>query len=259
MIVLYIILSIILIIFILLHFSIVFYVNASDKETDVKVKFVFLKLYPLKEKDKKSKRMSKRKKKKLEKELQKEKTDYESLLKKVKIDNPDILIQNHTSEESTKESKDTSCDTDKDKSEEKQEKESDENKEKLTDKIDDLKNKWESIKPYIPLGKKAVKKLIKAIRIRGLRLDLSVADPDAYECAMLYGKTNIAVYNVLGILTRFFSVSIEHININCRFNSDETEYDFFCKIKIRPSTLIALAVVILVKFIYTNFKIKKQD
>ena len=102
MIILYIILSIILLIFILLNFSIVLYVNLSNDSQEIKVKYLFFTLYPMKEKVEKEKNKkfqkwkAKRKRKKLEKELAKEKKAYNELLEKLDKQKDGIKIEDTT-------------------------------------------------------------------------------------------------------------------------------------------------------------------
>ena len=274
MIALYVILSIILLIFILLHFSVVLYVDYTNNKLTAKAKYLFFTIYPLKEKKtnkKRQARKNKRKKKRLEKELAKEKAKVEKINKKqqsttvaanesinktihetvVEI-NPEEVKPENKSEPNLSENNENKILSSEDKTEE------DDKENKLFSKLDDFKDKWEDIKPYIPLGKKSVKKLIKSIRITDLTINIAVADEDAYECALLYGKMNGIVYGLLGIITRFLTVSIKKVNISAKYNSPESEYSFSGNIKTRPSTIIALAVFILFKYIYTKLKLQKQ-
>ncbi len=276
MIALYIILSVILIIFILLHFSVVLTFDYSDKKFTLKAKYLFFTIYPLKEKKKNKKRQirkNKRKKKKLEKKLTKEKAKYNKLKKKEQPQNAPVSDSANQPIHETKVKIDDEVnvpekelrDKPDDKPQHKSENlssddiEEQKNKNKIFEKLDDLKDKWEEIKPYIPLGKKAVKKLIKAIRIFDLKIDIDVANEDAYECAMSYGKMNGAVYGALGVITSFLTVSIKNVNISAKYNSSDSEYECSGKIKTRPSTIIALAVFILIKYIYTKFKLEKRN
>ena len=277
MIALYIILSVILLIFILLHFSVVLSVDYSDNKFTAKAKYLFFTIYPFKEKKKNKKRQirkNKRKKKKLQKKLAKEKAKYEKLKKKKQQQSKSVTDSINQPIHETKEkidSEDNVPDNEpKDKSDDKHQhkaenfpfndgNEEESEKNKLFEKLDDLKDKWEDIKPYIPLGKKAVKKLIKAIRVTDLKIDIAVADEDAYECAMSYGKMNGAIYGALGVITSFLTVSIKKVNISAKYNSPDSEYAFSGKIKTRPSTIIALAVFILFKYIYTKFKLEKRE
>lgn len=276
MIALYIILSVILLIFILLHFSVVLSVDYSDNKFTAKAKYLFFTIYPFKEKKKNKKRQirkNKRKKKKLQKKLTKEKAKYAKLSKKQQQQSTPVSDRINQPIHENKEkidSEDNAPENEpKDKPDDKpqhkaenfpfdDDSEKGKNINKLFGKIDDLKDKWEDIMPHIPLGKKAVKKLIKAIRITDLKIDIIIADEDAYECAMSYGKMNGAVYGALGVITSFLTVSIKKVNISAKYNSPDSEYEVSGKIKTRPSTIIALVVFILFKYIYTKFKLEKR-
>lgn len=276
MIALYIILSIILLIFILLHFSIVLHVDYTKENFNVKAKYLFFTIYPLKEKkpNKKKKkrktkgRLSKRKKKKLQEELAKEKSEYEALLKKVKSEQIDVdttkIEENKLSNEDNQ-SNEKSEDTQNTVLEEEPirkkggKTKKDKKIEIAANKLEEAKEKWEKIKPYVPVGRKVVRKLIKAIRISDLKIEIIVADEDAYECALSFGKVNAIVSSIVGVLASFFTLSIKKINIKPKFNSSEGDYAFSCNIKTRPSALLAIGVFILFKFIYTNLKIRKQE
>lgn len=245
MLALYIILGIILFVVIILHFPVVASIDVAKEKFEFKVKFLFFSIYPLKEK--KPKKMSQRKKKRLEKKLQKEKQAYKKSLEKtkqVKNQKPQALKTDDKPLEEKKSSDNIKSEKPKD------------NEQKLKDKFSGYKEKWEKIKPYIPIGKKALKKLIKAIKIRQLDVYIAVCNEDAYECAMNYGKVNAAVYNALALIKQFFAVSIKHIAIDCKFNSNESDYKLGCKIKSRPSTIILIAMFILVSYIHTNVKLR---
>jgi len=297
MIVLYVLLGIIIFIFIVLHFSIVAEATFSNEKKDIKVKFLFFTIYPLKEKVKKVKKKpkkpkkskkpkklkNKRKKEKLLKKLEKEKQDYKNaLIQADKVSNRENafkeflpksegevrqniekVVEKNLGENldkqtsKTNEKPNSKGKTEKEKKKIKQKKDKKEKSE--NNKFDELKAKWEKIKPFIPIGKKVIKKLVKAIRISDLDLQLAVANEDAYECAMAYGKTNIAVFNTLAVLKIFFTVKVKRINITSKFNSADTEYDFYCKIKTRPSTIIAIAVSTLVNYLYIVIKKKRED
>ncbi len=68
---------------------------------------------------------------------------------------------------------------------------------------------------------KGLRRLCKNIHIYKIKLDFIVANEDAYEAALGYGKANILVYNVIAFLHIFFNVNIDHVNITCGYNSSE--------------------------------------
>lgn len=131
-------------------------------------------------------------------------------------------------------------------------------KEKKNDKSD-LLEKIEAVKVILESSKKGLRRLVKGIRICDINLDFAVADEDAYNAAINYGIVNTAVFNVISFLRIFFTVSIEKINIICRFNSSQSNYDGSCKVKLRPITAILAAGSIYFHYLANTKKYKKEQ
>lgn len=264
MLALYIIAGIILLIVVLLHFPIVAKINYTDNKLDLKIKWLFFKVFPLKVKNAKPKKVKTKKlgffkRKKLERQLKKEKKAYNKALEKAGLSSEDINslstgktdnVQSSNQQENPEKNSETSS-----AGETKKQKKED----KLITKLKHYLKDWDHIKGYLDIGKKSVKKLVKAIKIKDVDLSIVVADEDAYKCAMSYGVVSAAVYNILALIKQFFTVTIKHIQIDTRFNYPDTEYKFNGEITVKPSTLVCIFMFILVKFIYTNVKNKKQS
>ena len=120
---------------------------------------------------------------------------------------------------------------------------------KSDSKLDGLKEKYNFIKPYIPMGWKYFKKLLKAVRFLKVKINLTVGKEDAYECAMFYGKIQAALFNLLGAISGIFTVKIKEANVNCVFNEKRFDAEGETKICVRPSTMIAIAFCLLVSFL----------
>ncbi len=123
----------------------------------------------------------------------------------------------------------------------------------------DLFEKIEVVKVILESSKKGLRRLVKGIRICDINLDFAVADEDAYNAAINYGIVNTAVFNVISFLRTFFTVSIEKINIICRFNSSQSNYDGSCRIKLRPITAILAAGSIYFHYLANAKKYKKEN
>ncbi|MCX7658503.1 MAG: DUF2953 domain-containing protein [Oscillospiraceae bacterium] len=122
----------------------------------------------------------------------------------------------------------------------------------------DLLEKIKAVKVILESSKKGLRRLVKGIRICDINLDFAVADEDAYNAAINYGIVNTAVFNVISFLRTFFTVSIEKINIICRFNSSQSNYDGSCKVKLRPITAILAAGSIYFHYLANTKKYKKE-
>lgn len=272
---LYIILGIIALVVILLHFSIRAYVKVNADGFEVKVKYLFFTVYQLPENPNKKKKTKKNKKKKpkkekkpkknhlqpadtplseeeideLQKQLDEEKTCKEEPVVELteEIKEPQKPL---TKAEMKAEKKRLKEEKKKEKAEKKRLKaEEKANKPGLKEKLADLKQKWLKIKPYIPYGWKAVKKLLKTIRFRNTSIQLGFGKEDPYEAAMNYGKMNIAVYDSLAVLGNIFTMHYKQVKVICLFNEKATKYDVETCVCVRPSTVIAIAFCTLVNFL----------
>ena len=113
-------------------------------------------------------------------------------------------------------------------------------KEKKKSKFYELKAQYKKVKPYIPMGWKYFKKLLKAIRFTDTRIVLGVGKEDAYEAAMLYGKVQAGLFNTIAILAGVFTVKLKKADVNCIFDEKKFGYDVHTLVRVRPSTLIAI-------------------
>ena len=143
----------------------------------------------------------KKKRSELEEELEKEKQAYNQLLEKSIKESLNNDSPQENQEKATTQQTEIECEEVELKKQNKipeSNKKADKNdkafadvekKPSLSDKFNDLKNKWEEIKPYIPLGKKAFKKLLRAIRITGVTIDFVITSYSIHY-TKLYDKAS---------------------------------------------------------------------
>lgn len=283
MIVLYIILGLIALIVILLHFSITVSVSA-DKQNGVKIsaKYLFLTLYPRKPKAKKAKKGKAKNEPpdeiqpldeaELEAELarldREDLDDFDELFDDDAADYENSLPTVDSIEPQSKKEAKAKAKLQKQRAKEakkaaKQQKEK--RKEQKPDKeeggrggIGGLVDKFNYYKPLFPMGWKYFKKLLKAIRIYDTELLLVTAKQDAYESAMFYGKLQAALNNALALICGIFTVRLKSVGVKCEFNDDKLDYYAGCKVRLRPSTVIAIAVCVLINYLLFRFKKKRE-
>ena len=283
MIVLYIILGLIALIVILLHFSITVSVSA-DKQNGVKIsaKYLFLTLYPRKPKAKKAKKGKAKSEPQgeiqpldeaeLEAELarldREDLDDFDELFDDDAADDENSLPTVDSIEPQSKKEAKAKAKLQKQRAKEakkaaKQQKEK--RKEQKPDKeeggrggIGGLVDKFNYYKPLFPMGWKYFKKLLKAIRIYDTELLLVTAKQDAYESAMFYGKLQAALNNALALICGIFTVRLKSVGVKCEFNDDKLDYYAGCKVRLRPSTVIAIAVCVLINYFLFRFKKKRE-
>ncbi len=282
-IVLKILLIIILVIVILLHFSVTVFVRGgTGGNFEIKLRYLGITLYPRPKKKKNKKKKKRRKKKKAVKpkqdisetnteemtetvaEVAEEKPDetadtqsaaeeiHSATLEEV-FGEEDISVGEETSSIEDEKPEDKPAGKKGRRSRKKKEKKKKEKKprekkekpEKGESKLDGLKRKWEFIKPYIPPAWKYSKKLLKAVRIEDVKINIDTGKEDAAESAQFYGKLQAALFSVLNFLAMIFTLRVKEANINCHFNVKRLDAEGEAVVKVRPSTMIAIAFCLL--------------
>ena len=282
-IVLKILLIIILVIVILLHFSVTVFVRGgTGGNFEIKLRYLGITLYPRPKKKKKKKKKKRRKKKKAVKPKQEiSETNTEEMTEtvaEVAEEKPDetadtqsaaeeihsATVEEVFGEEDISVGEETSSIEDEKpedkpagkkgrrsrkkkekKKKEKKPREKKEKPEKGESKLDGLKRKWEFIKPYIPPAWKYSKKLLKAVRIEDVKINIDTGKEDAAESAQFYGKLQAALFSVLNFLAMIFTLRVKEANINCHFNVKRLDAEGEAVVKVRPSTMIAIAFCLL--------------
>ena len=278
-IVLWILLGIIAVIVILLHFSITAQIDLNKKGFDLKVRYMFLDIYPRKPKKKKQKRSKKAKlpedsfddfeefEDNIEESLPVPQTDDTTdktgeVSEQIIEAKPENIAKNEADENVSvavaEDKQEDISDIDTDTNGEK--KSVSKSKGKKKSKLDELKAQYKKVKPYIPMGWKYFKKLLKAIRFTDTRIVLDVGKEDAYEAAMLYGKVQAGLFNTIAILAGVFTVKLKKADVNCIFDEKKFGYDVHTLVRVRPSTLIAIGFCTGVNFlkIYLSGRRKKK-
>ena len=123
---------------------------------------------------------------------------------------------------------------------------------------DTVGGKIDFVLELVKSGGRALRKLLRRIKIKDIVIDFTVSDEDAYECAIKFGKMNIIVYNALTVLGYFLRLRKKRINIKCVYNQPKCIYDASCKVCVTPAALIAIAVGFGWAFLKLVIKTKKQ-
>ncbi len=113
--------------------------------------------------------------------------------------------------------------------------------------------------PYVPVAKKALRKLLKLIRFYDFDLSITIGDDDAYEAAMKFGKFNVLIYSVLGLLSTAFSVNFKRTEIKCDFNDPSLRASLNTTVMVRPSAVLALAVYLGINYLKLRHNQKKKE
>ena len=265
-------LALLVLIVVLLHFSVAVHVRASVKEgIDISAKYLFLTLYPRGKKSAESAPV--------QPNAPPTEYDFEELADLDDLDGPDDLPDEIDEEEeapaagTAAESSDDAdsadnqsekADTKDDKSERSDEKPKPANKPDKTDKSEKngklaaLKDKFEMVKPYIPIGWKAVKKFCKAIRFEGVDVWAEVGRFDAHEAAIYYGIVQGALFDLLGKLALFFTLKTKRAEVRCIFGENKIDAAAELTVRVRPSTLIAIAFCTALNLLITFLRERRK-
>lgn len=232
--------ALILIILLTVNIPVEAYIRFYGGKADIKVKFLFLSLYPRKEKPPKKK---KRRKDKPPKEMpppvsenipEEDNTEYTPQeYSPPKADS--VQAEESTENESISSKEESLSDKKKPPKEEKLPL-----LERISAKLDELTEKKNSVMLLIELVTEPLKRFGSKIRIDDVIIDFAAADEDAAKAAISYGTIGAAVYDGISFLRCFVGMSVRSINISCLYNTpaDKSRYDGECKVRLRPASLI---------------------
>ncbi|MBQ9375774.1 MAG: DUF2953 domain-containing protein [Ruminococcus sp.] len=234
---------------------------------------MFFTLYPRKpKKPKKIKEKSRRRKEKIANDDEfsdsldydfeefKQELSYENVVDNA--DNEDVntdSVDEHEEQEEIAEEKQTESPPAKHHKKKDKKKKEKPPREKKESKLASFKEKYYKYKPYFPMGWKYFKKLLKAIRITGVKINLDVGREDAHEAAIYYGAVEGIVFNTLGQLSNMFTVKIKRADVNCVFTKNIIDGSAECYVRVRPSTIIAIAVCVGVNFLVIYLKQRRAN
>lgn len=125
--------------------------------------------------------------------------------------------------------------------------------ERISALVDDLTEKKDAFLLLWELCIGPVKRLCGKIYVDGVKIDLTAANEDAYEAAMLYGKLNAGVYNAIAFMkTLMKRFRLDSVRIDCIFNSpkENSRYDGECRVKLRPASLLNAILAIVFGYLF---------
>lgn len=103
-----------------------------------------------------------------------------------------------------------------------------------------------------------LQKLLSSITLGNLETDFRIGGEDAADTALLYGKIQIAVQNVLAFLGKYMHVKRKKVGITCDFTADESLWNVRCKVKLNIGTAVAGALWFLWKYWRAGKAAEKQ-
>lgn len=104
------------------------------------------------------------------------------------------------------------------------------------------------IMDYVRTASPPVKRLFKKIRVRDLYIDYVVGTDDAAKTAIKYGTICAAIYPIIEWLTTYFSVQAREVKIDADFSHETDNVFAYCVVKLRLGTAFFCAIWFLIKF-----------
>lgn len=142
----------------------------------------------------------------------------------------------------------------------KAEKKSKKKKSKKTDSEDDdedkgktLIDKIEFVLGLLQSAGGPIKKIFKGFHFRDVYIDFIIADEDAYDCAIKYGRFSGIIYNGLATLSRIFTVRLKTIDIQPGFGLKKGRWDAAFKLSFRAGTVVIAGLWFLITYIFRVF------
>ena len=226
---------IIFLILLTLNIPVEAYIRFYGEKLDIKVRYLFLSIYPRKEKPpKKTKKRNKKYKEyptiPSDDTAEKEQTDTAE------------ATDNSTDAADTKAAPadDDIPAAEKKERPPKQKSEKPPLLDRINDKLDELFEKKKSVSLLMELIGEPLKRFGGKLRIDDVIIDCAAADEDAAKAAVFYGTIGSAVYNTISFIRQFAAMSVKSVNISCLYNtpSDKSRFDGECKLHLRPASLV---------------------
>ncbi len=122
----------------------------------------------------------------------------------------------------------------------------DDEKKSLSDKVEFLVGIWES-------AQRPLLKIFKGFKIKDLYIDFVIADEDAYDCAIKYGKYSTLVYNGIAFFSQLFTVRLKTIDVRPQFGVSKGRWDVSGKLYFRLGTLVIAGAWFLITYLFRTF------
>lgn len=132
--------------------------------------------------------------------------------------------------------------------------EKDEEKKSLSDKVEFLVGIWES-------AQRPMLKIFKGFKLKDFYIDFIIADEDAYDCALKYGKYSTLIFNGIAFLSQLFTVRLKTIDVRPQFGVAKGRWDISGKLSFRLGTAVIAGAWFLLTYIFRTFipdKLRKR-
>ena len=130
----------------------------------------------------------------------------------------------------------------------------DDGKKSLSDKIEFIVGIWES-------AQRPMLKIFKGFRLKDLYIDFVIADEDAYDCALKYGRYSTLVFNGIAFFSQLFTVRLKTVDVRPQFGVSKGRWDAAGKLYFRLGTVVIAGAWFLITYLFRSFipeKLRKR-
>ncbi len=203
-----------------------------ENKAEIKVKFLFFTIYPMKpKKKKKPKKSQKGKKNKAKADIPKS-GEAETAAPKPKAEEKPAETAQSEKNAKPKASKPK--------------------KEKFSFKLDS--DTLDMVLDFIKSASPPIKRLFRKIRWYDVYIDWVVATDDAAKTALTYGGICSVLYPVVKCIETYFTAHIKEINVEADFSKEKSDIFAYFVLKLRLSTAVACALWLAVRVLKTYSK-----
>ncbi|EWM54299.1 hypothetical protein [Ruminococcus flavefaciens] len=129
-----------------------------------------------------------------------------------------------------------------------------EDKKSLGDKVEFIVGIWES-------AQRPLLKIFKGFKLKDLYIDFVIADDDAYDCALKYGRYSVLIYNGIAFFSQLFTVRLKTIDVRPQFGVSRGRWDAAGKLSFRLGTVVIAGAWFLLTYLFRTFipeKLRKR-
>ena len=130
----------------------------------------------------------------------------------------------------------------------------DDDKKTIGDKIEFLVGIWES-------AQRPLLKIFKGFKLKDFYIDFVIADEDACDCAVKYGRYSALVYSGIAFISQLFTVRLKTVDVRPQFGVSKGRWDTSGELSFRAGTVVIAGVWFLLTYFFRTFlpeKLRKR-
>lgn len=123
-----------------------------------------------------------------------------------------------------------------------------------------LQELWENadmVSDILDAFPNAMRRLTRGMTWDRIETDIVVANDDAADCAIAYGRIRAAIHNLLAQAGRVMKVKQKRISIICDFAADQSRWNVRCRLKLRVGSTLWAALCFACRYLWNSRKMAK--